>query len=164
MLVELATGQTVQLADEYAALGAWKRDNSAVACLTTTWDPEAEATLPECRQYEPATGRLTDLSEPFRSALRDVWGADFQFGPWVIRTYLVSFDLAGPTLLITSLLDLCVGPFTIAGITLSPTILMLYLYAVVLPLHMLDLLHGAMRRGGLRKEIYDLARRIDTFR
>ncbi|MFH0945974.1 MAG: CDP-alcohol phosphatidyltransferase family protein [Planctomycetota bacterium] len=95
---------------------------------------------------------------------QDVWGSDFRFGPWVVRTYLVSFDLAGPTLLLTSLLDLCIGPFSLAGITLSPTILMLYLYAVVLPLHLLDLLHGAMRRGELRKELYDLARRIDSFR
>lgn len=94
----------------------------------------------------------------------DVWGSDFRFRPWVIRTYLVSFDLAGPTLLLTSLLDLCIGPFTLAGTTVSPTILMLYLYAVVLPLHLLDLLHGAMRRGGLREELYDLARRIDSFR
>jgi len=94
----------------------------------------------------------------------DAWGADFRFEPWMIRTYLVSFDLAAPSLLVTALLDLWIGPFSVAGLTLSPTILLLYLYALVLPLHMLDLLHGAMRRGSLRDELYDLARRIDSFR
>ena len=94
----------------------------------------------------------------------DVWGADFRFGTWMIRTYLVSFDLAGPSLLVAALLDLLIGPFSLAGLTLSPTIVLLCLYAVILPLHMLDLLHGAMRRGKLRDELYDLARRVDSFR
>lgn len=94
----------------------------------------------------------------------DVWGADFRFGPWMVRSFLTSFDVAALLLLLGALAELFVAPLGIAGHAFSLTALLLVGYALILPLHTADLLHAAMCKGGLRSELYDLAGRIDRFR
>ena len=94
----------------------------------------------------------------------DVWGKDFSFRPWMLRTALVSFDIAAPLILIAAGLDLVIGTHTWGGQILAPTSVLLLVYAVALPIHACDLLHAAMRKGHLRDELYDLARRVERFR
>lgn len=94
----------------------------------------------------------------------EVWGAGFRFRPWMIRTFLVSFDMVAPTFLATAIADRFIGRFDVAGIALTPSLALLYAYAILLPFHSIDLLYGAMRRGGLRRELYDLAKRVERFR
>ncbi len=84
--------------------------------------------------------------------------------PWVVRTFLVSFDLVVPLFLAAALLERLAGPFHVAGVLLTPVVLLLYSYAVLLPVHAVDLLLAAMMRGGLRDELYDLARRVESFK
>ncbi|MFG0318695.1 MAG: hypothetical protein ACF8XB_15585 [Planctomycetota bacterium JB042] len=94
----------------------------------------------------------------------DVWGKDFRFRPWMIRTALVSFDIAAPLLLVAALLDRLVGAEIVFELAVAPTTALLALYAVLLPVHAIDLLYVAMRKGELRDELYDLARRVERFR
>ncbi len=94
----------------------------------------------------------------------ELWGSGFRFRPWMIRTFLVSFDMVAPTFLATAIADRFVGRFEIGGIFLTPSLALLYAYALLLPFHSIDLLYNAMRRGGLRKELYDLAKRVERFR
>lgn len=94
----------------------------------------------------------------------DLWGEDFRFRPWMLRTALVSFDIAAPLVLIAAGLDRLVGAVTIAGQVVAPTTALLLLYSLLLPVHAVDLLYTAMRKGHLRDELYDLARRVERFR
>src|SRR5690606_16239603 len=94
----------------------------------------------------------------------DVWGRDFRFRPWMIRTALVSFDIAAPLVLAASLLDRALGATTVLGQSVAPTTVLLAGYAILLPVHAVDVLNAAMRKGQLRDELYDLARRVERFR
>ncbi|MBI4881006.1 MAG: hypothetical protein HY812_15315 [Planctomycetes bacterium] len=103
----------------------------------------------------PAANAQADAAPP---------GPEYGLRPWVVRTFLVSFDLVVPLFLAAALFDRLAGPFHLAGAFLTPVIVLIYAYAVFLPLHAVDLLLCAMTRGGLRDELYDLARRIESFK
>jgi phosphatidylglycerophosphate synthase len=89
---------------------------------------------------------------------------EFRLRPWVIRAFFVNFDIVVPLFLAGALVDHWVSPFTAFDRAWTVTTLMIYAYAVIIPLHTIDVLVTAMWRGRLRAELYDLAARVERFR
>lgn len=93
------------------------------------------------------------------------WGKDFKFQPWVVRTFFTSFDIIVPMLLAAAIADRFVTPFQLFSMTgLSITSLLVFAYAIILPLHTLDKVRDAMWNGQVRNELYELAASVDQYR
>lgn len=120
----------------------------------------------EHREENPAFKRLVAYLEELKERKRehdpprDIWGADFRFRPWMIRTFFTSFDVVVPLLCVTSLLDLFLPPSTILGLPWTATSAIVALYALLLPLHLADSINTAMRGKQVRNELYDLAAKV----
>lgn len=124
----------------------------------------------EGRDQNPAFRRLVRNLRELRQAVaaeqdqeKDIWGADFRFQPWMIRTFFTAFDIVVPLLAASALLDRFVGPFHAIGMTFSCASTLLLIYGVLLPLHTADVIHTAMSRGHVRDELYDLARKAESY-
>lgn len=112
--------------------------------------------------------RLSQEAKPARPVEnRDIWGKDFRFQRWMIRTFFTSFDIVVPLLLLLSLADHFVAPLSGLAAHAFPLSLagaFVLAYAVVLPLHTADCIWSAMKRGQVRSVLYDLAERVESFR
>ncbi len=105
----------------------------------------------ERRAENPAVKRLfgilADVKDDIRRrpAPRDIWGKEFRFQPWVIRTFFTCFDVVVPLLACASIADRFVAPFPWLGAQFTITAALVCAYAVILPLHFLDCMNTAMR-------------------
>lgn len=89
---------------------------------------------------------------------------EFRLRPWVVRAFFVNFDIVVPLFLVAALLDRSLAPFVAFDRAWPLTTILIYVYAIVIPLHTIDVLITAMWRGRLRAELYDLAARVERFR
>ena len=94
------------------------------------------------------------------------WGKDFKFEPWVIRTAITSFDMIIPAMMFAAIADLFVAPFALFGVGgLSLVSLLVFAYAVILPLHTVDLIRDSMSKSKqVRNELYELAASVERYR
>lgn len=120
------------------------------------------------RRFEnPAVKRLYGYLDLLRKEIherpapRDIWGAEFRFRPWVIRTFFTCFDVVIPMLAVTAAVDRFVHPFTWHGVSFSVTSAVVCAYAIILPLHFLDCMNTAMRGKQVRNELYQLAEKVE---
>jgi hypothetical protein len=120
------------------------------------------------RSANPAFQRLRrhlrDLQRVRRdtSPPLDVWGRDFKFQPWMIRTFFTSYDIMVLLALTTAIIDLWRPPTPFFGMPFSATAWLLCGYSIILPLHFADALWTAMLRKQVRNELYELAGKIDA--
>ncbi|MBL8766430.1 MAG: hypothetical protein JNL94_03640 [Planctomycetes bacterium] len=89
---------------------------------------------------------------------------EFRLRPWVVRAFFVNFDIVVPLFLVGAVVDRFVAPFVAFDQAWPWTRILIYAYAVIIPLHTIDVLITAMWRGRLRAELYDLAARVERFR
>lgn len=129
--------------------------------------------LNENREKNPAYQRLTgSLSRlgPSRPPAPPLGAATFggtlrrRLG--VVRTFLTSFDLAMPLFLIAAAGGEFLQPVPLPAPAGPQPLLSLLLhgYALLLPLHTVDVLYTAMWRGRFRSELYEMAGRVERFR
>lgn len=124
----------------------------------------------EGRDQNPAFRRLVRNLHDLRRAaneerekVEDVWGADFRFQPWMIRTFFTAFDIVVPLLCLASFADRFGSTFSMFGHTFSYASALLLGYGLLLPLHTADVIHTAMSRGQIRDELYELARKAEDY-
>lgn len=129
--------------------------------------------LNENREENPAYRRLVgNLSRPglspppARPAGADTFGRTLRRRLGVARTFFTSFDLVAPLFLIAAACESFLPSVPLpAPVGPQPLVsLLLHGYALLLPLHMLDVLHTAMWRGRFRGELYEMAGRVERFR
>lgn len=95
---------------------------------------------------------------------KDPFGADFELRPWVVRYFLASYDTVVPVFLSAAIADRFIHPIAVYGYQLPLSTILCYAYAVLLPVHTIDVIDSAMRRGKVRDELYELARHVERFR
>lgn len=124
----------------------------------------------EGRDQNPAFRRMVRNLRELRRAqqreqeqAKDVWGADFRFQPWMIRTFFTSFDIVVPLLCLASFFDRFGATLVAFGSVFSAGSVLLLAYGVILPLHTADVIHTAMSRGQVRAELYELARKAEEY-
>lgn len=129
--------------------------------------------LNDNREKNPAYRRLTgNLSRPGQShpparpAGADTFGGTLRRRLGVVRMFFTSFDLVMPLFLIAAACEPFLPPVPLpAPAGPQPLVsLLLYGYALLLPLHTLDVLYTAMWRGRFRSELYEMAGRVERFR
>jgi len=129
--------------------------------------------LNENREKNPAYHRLTgNLSRlglsrpPARPAGADTFGGTLRRRLGVVRTLFTSFDLVMPLFLIAAACEQFLPPVPLpAPVGPQPLVsLLLHGYALLLPLHTLDVLYTGMWRGRFRSELYEMAGRVERFR
>lgn len=83
-----------------------------------------------------------------------------------VRTFFASFDLVVPLFLVAAASDRFLPPVPLpAPFGPQPLVLLLlHGYALLLPLHVLDVLYTSMWRGRFRSELYEMAGRVERFR
>lgn len=89
---------------------------------------------------------------------KDIWGADFKFQRWMIRTFFMAFDIAIPLLCLATIADLWLPTFSLGPLgPLSAASAILLAYTIVLPIQLVDSLRDALPGRQLRNELYELA-------